>query len=55
MDGTTNHSRKVTHYVNLLLRRGEEETMQRFYWTDLGKDRLILGFPWLTEVNPDID
>ena len=55
MDGTTNHSGKVTHCVNLLLKRGNEETVQHFYWTDLGKDRLILGFPWLTEVNLDID
>ncbi|KAF9522307.1 hypothetical protein CPB83DRAFT_777263, partial [Crepidotus variabilis] len=27
----------------------------RFYVTGLGKQKVILGFPWLTDQNPDID
>ena len=55
MDGTTNHSGKVTHCVNLLIKQGGNNTIQQFYCSNLGKDQLILGFPWLEETNLDID
>jgi hypothetical protein len=29
--------------------------MQRFYITNLGSDRIILGYPWLHAFNPYID
>ena len=29
--------------------------MQRFYVTNLGSDKMILGYPWLRAFNPDID
>jgi hypothetical protein len=29
--------------------------MQQFYITDLGSDRIILGYPWLRTFNPNID
>jgi hypothetical protein len=29
--------------------------MQRFYVTNLGSDKMILGYPWLCTFNPDID
>ena len=55
IDGTTNHSGKVKYYINLLLKQGGRSIVQHFYWTNLGRDQLIPGFPWLTEVNLDIN
>jgi hypothetical protein len=39
----------------LRVRRGEKQACQRFYITNLGDDRILLGYPWLEEFNPDID
>ena len=29
--------------------------LQKFYITNLGRDQLILGYPWLQELNPQIN
>jgi hypothetical protein len=55
IDRTENKSRRITHYVDLEITRGTQIRVQRFYITNLGTDRFILGFPWLYEFNPDID
>jgi len=35
--------------------RGNKKERQRFYVTNLGKDRFILGYPWFRAFNPEID
>jgi hypothetical protein len=55
IDGTYNQSGSVTHFIDLLVNRGGRKIMQRFYITNLGSDRIILGYPWLCAFNPDID
>ena len=55
IDGTYNQSGSVTHFINLLVNRGGRKIMQRFYVTNLGSDRIILGYPWLRAFNPDVD
>ena len=55
VDKTENRSGRITHYVDLEITRGIQTKVQRFYITNLGIDRFILGFPWLYEFNPDID
>jgi hypothetical protein len=40
------------HFCVLKTKLGEKEKAQKFYIMDLGKDRIILGFPWLEEYNP---
>jgi len=55
IDGTYNQSGSVTHFIDLLVNRGGRKIMQRFYVTNLGSDRIILGYPWLRAFNPDID
>jgi hypothetical protein len=37
------------------MRRGDQQLAQRFYVTNLGQDRIILGYPWLHEFNLEID
>ena len=55
IDGTSNQSGDITHYCDLLVSRGDKKEKTRFYVTNLGNDRFILGYPWLAEFNPQID
>jgi hypothetical protein len=42
-------------YIEADLQIGERITKTRFYITGLGKQKVILGFPWLRDENPDVD
>ena len=55
VDGTSNSAGQLTHYIDLQVKQnGKEETL-RFFITNLGEDRLLLGFPWFAAFNPPID
>ena len=55
MDGTENQNGEVRHYCWLRVRlKGKNERI-RFYLTNLGKDRFILGYLFLWEFNLQID
>jgi hypothetical protein len=45
----------INTYVNLRFTLGERKFKEQFYVTGLGKQRIILGFPWLHKYNPIID
>ena len=47
IDGTFNKSGQITHYLDLLVSRGNKKSTEHFYVTDLRSDRMILGYPWL--------
>jgi hypothetical protein len=55
IDGTYNQSGSVKSFIDLLINRRGRKVMQRFYVTNLGSDKMILGYPWLRAFNPDID
>jgi hypothetical protein len=55
MDRTENKRGTINAYVNLEFSLGEQKFKERFYVTGLGKQRIILGFPWLHKYNPIID
>ena len=55
VDGSENRSGRITNYCDLLIKQGRKESVQRFYLANLGRDRTILGFPWLCAFNPSID
>jgi hypothetical protein len=55
MDGTENKRGTINAYVNLEFSLGEWKFKEWFYVTGLGKQRVILGFPWLHKYNPIID
>jgi hypothetical protein len=46
VDGTENKRGTINAYVNLEFSLGERKFKERFYVTGLGKQRIILGFPW---------
>jgi hypothetical protein len=55
VDGTENKRGTINAYVNLEFSLGERKFKERFYVTGLGKQKIILGFPWLHKYNPIID
>jgi hypothetical protein len=55
IDGTPNKSGEITHSINLYVQLGNKEQRIRFFVTNLGKDRMILGHPWLRTFNPQIN
>jgi hypothetical protein len=55
VNGTSNKSGEITHAVDLYVQLGSKEKRTRFFVTNLGKDRMILGHPWLHTFNPQID
>jgi hypothetical protein len=55
VDGTENKRGTIKAYVNLEFSLGEQKFKEQFYVTGLGKQKIILGFPWLHKYNPIID
>ena len=55
VDGTKNKTGTITHYVNVNLQIREKKTAHRLMVTGLGKQKVILGFPWFEEMNPEIN
>jgi len=46
---------KIMHYCWLRVLYNGEQKLQRFFLMSLGKDRMILGYPFLQEFNPQIN
>jgi hypothetical protein len=55
MDETENKRGTINAYVNLEFKLGDQKFNECFYVTRLGKQRIILGFPWLHKYNPIIN
>src|ERR1700747_3040349 len=55
VDGTENKQGEMTHRCQLRIKYNGKEDLQDFYITNLGKDRIILGYPFLERFNPKID
>src|SRR5882672_10536327 len=53
--GTENRGGQITHCVHLYIQHGTKQKRAKFFITNLGKDQLILGYPWLEEFNPEIN
>ncbi len=54
MDGTHNQDGAISHFTNLQVRTGNETKTLCFLITNLGRDEVILGYPWLTAFKPVI-
>ena len=55
IDGTPNKKGDIQFYTDLEVRTGQKNTNMRFFLTDLGPQRMILGYPWFAAVQPKID
>ena len=55
VDGTENKRGTIKYYVNLKFTVGNQTFEEQLLVTGLGKQKITLGFPWLTKHNPMID
>ena len=55
VDGTQNKAELIEHCIHLFVKQGNKQTKFPFFVTNLGKDFIILGYPWLEEFNLTID
>src|SRR5882757_2411431 len=55
IDGTQNKAGSIRRKCRLTIHFGQEAKEMDFFVTDLGQDRIVLGFPFLRHFNPDID
>ena len=55
VDGTLNKTGMITHQTELTITVKGKTRKHQFLITGLGKQKIILGLPWFTEENPDID
>lgn len=55
IDGTSNKSGGITDFCRLQLSIGSYCDTVTFLVTDLGPEDVILGLPWLRQVNPEIN
>ena len=52
VDGTENKQGEMTHRCQLRIKYNGKENLQDFYITNLGKDRMILEYPFREKYNP---
>lgn len=52
VDGTQNKKGTITHKTDLIIDIHGRKRRKTFYVTGLGRQKLILGYPWLKEENP---
>jgi transposase InsO family protein len=55
VDGTPNKRGTIRRYVDLNIKVHGQTRKERLLVTGLGKQKIILGYPWLRETNPMID
>ena len=55
INGTVNQEGTITHYCNLWVRKGTQVKKLGFYVANLGRDCLILGYPWFKKFNPNFN
>src|ERR1700752_3275866 len=55
VNGTENKSGTLQYYTDLAIRTGTQSVNMRFFLTDLGEHKVILGYPWFAAMQPNID
>jgi hypothetical protein len=55
VDGMENKSGKLKYYTDLEVQTGTRHIKMRFFLTDLGKHKAILGYSWFMAMQPKID
>ena len=55
IDGTLNKNGHIHSYTNPEMQTGQQRTKLHFFLTDIGDQKLILGYPWFTATQPNID
>jgi hypothetical protein len=54
-DRTENREGEITEFCNLWLGRGTQKKLQGFFVANMGPNRMVLGYPWFKEFNPQFN
>jgi len=55
VDGTQNRAGDLKYYVDMSTRTGTQKVTLRYFLTDLGDHKIILGYPWFAMAQPKIN
>jgi hypothetical protein len=55
VDGTLNKGGTLQFYTDLNVQTGTQHTTLRFFLSELGENKAILGYPWFAAIQPRID
>jgi len=55
VDGTNNSTGHIKYFCYLKIKIRDHKRRMKFFLTNLGNDRFILGYPFLKEFNPRIN
>ena len=55
IDGLENKSGQLLFYTDLQVQTGQQTTNLRFFLSDLGEHKAILGYPWFAAFQPCVD
>ena len=55
MDGTPNRAGDLKYYTDLHTQTGTQQRTLRYFLSDLGENKVILGYPWFVAAQPKID
>jgi Reverse transcriptase (RNA-dependent DNA polymerase) len=55
VDGTSNQSGDLLYYTDLSVQTGSKRINLRFFLSNLGENKAILGYPWFAAMQPQID
>ena len=55
IDRTLNKNGHIHSYTDLEMQTGQQRTKLHFFLTDIGNQKLILGYPWFAVTQPNID
>jgi hypothetical protein len=55
VNGMENKAGELRHYTDLEMRTGNTASKLRFFLSNLGEHKAILGYPWFTAVQSNID
>ena len=55
IDGMANRSGEIKYYTDLNVQTGQNHTTFRFFLTNIGDSKVILGYPWMAAIQPRID
>jgi hypothetical protein len=55
IDGTPNKSGELLYFADLQTQTGAQRNTLRFFLSNLGENKVILGYPWFAAFQPRID
>ena len=55
VDGTRNKAEDLKYYTDLYTRMGTTQRTLQYFLSDLGENKVILGYPWFAATQPKID